>query len=55
MMSFYLLSYARRPGRLVAMFGYLRTNDAKTKLAAALIRVRKKRQELSDAAQTAAQ
>jgi anaerobic magnesium-protoporphyrin IX monomethyl ester cyclase len=50
MMSFYLLSYARRPSRLVAMFGYLRTNDAKTKLAAALIRVRKKRKELADAA-----
>lgn len=50
MMSFYFLSYARRPGRLVAMFRYLRNNDAKTKLAAALIRVRKKRQELADAA-----
>ena len=50
MMTFYLVSYLCRPGRLVKMLGYLHSNDAKTKLAAALIRVRKKRKELNASA-----
>jgi radical SAM superfamily enzyme YgiQ (UPF0313 family) len=46
MMAFYLVSYLRRPVRVLEMVGYLIRDDAKTKLAAALIRVRKKRREL---------
>ena len=55
MLSFYLVSYLRRPGRLLQMLDYLRRNDAKTKLASALIRVRKKRKELSGLTQEPAE
>lgn len=44
--AFYAISYLRHPGRLIQIIGYVVHNDAKTKLAAALIRVRKKRHQL---------
>jgi radical SAM superfamily enzyme YgiQ (UPF0313 family) len=44
--SFYAISYLRHPGRVLQMVNYIIHNDAKTKLAAALIRVRKKRNQL---------
>jgi radical SAM superfamily enzyme YgiQ (UPF0313 family) len=43
---FYLVSYLRYPNRIVKIVKHVINNDAKTKLAAALIRVRKKRNQL---------
>jgi hypothetical protein len=40
---FYFVSYLRFPNRIVSLARNILNNDAKTKLAAALIRVRKKR------------
>jgi anaerobic magnesium-protoporphyrin IX monomethyl ester cyclase len=46
MAMFYAVSSLRFPARILQVASYVRHNDAKTKLAAALIRVRKKREQL---------
>jgi len=48
MAIFYSISAVRYPARVLQIAKYVRHNDAKTKLAAALIRVRKKREQLRD-------
>ena len=47
---FYVITYVRYPSRLLRTVSNVANNDAKTKLAAALIRVRKKREQLKVAA-----
>lgn len=48
MAIFYGISAVRFPARVLQMARYVKHNDAKTKLAAALIRVRKKREHLRE-------
>ncbi len=48
MAIFYCISAIRWPRRLLQLATYVKHGDAKTKLAAALIRVRKKREQLRD-------